>query len=173
MTNVVKTAIQYTPTKHALDRANLRFGIEPHRVAEWVNDLMRGAKYVASNGKNGLVYENDGVRLVIDGTTRAVITVHHALSTAFLHPVLERELRKIKREYTSKIRLLERSYAEALRELADMAINRAKARNPQTRDLISERMTDKQSEIDRFVRSIERMSDEYKAKQRAIELIAE
>src|SRR5690625_3133306 len=126
-------SLRYQPTKHAIERAELRFGITPDNAADWFNELMRKAKYVASNGKNGLVYQVDDIRLVVDGMTNAIITVHDSLSADFLKPALERELRKLKREYTRLIRKLELEYAESLQEIGDMAVNRAKARNPKTR----------------------------------------
>src|SRR5690625_6194389 len=91
----------------------------------------------------------------------------------FLRPTLEREKRKLERLYTRNIRKLELKYAESLKELADMAINRARARNPNTRAIISDRMADKQEDIDGIVSEIERLEDERKAKVRAIEVISE
>lgn len=165
--------MRYQPTKHAIERAELRFGIAPENAVNWFNELMRKAKYVASNGKNGLVYQADDIRLVVDGMTNAIITVHDSLSTEFLKPTLERELRKLKREYTRAIRKLELEYAEALQEIGDMAVNRARARNPKIRELIEGRIRDKQSYADGVVRRIERLTDEWQAKERAIEVIAE
>src|SRR5699024_6065080 len=165
--------LRYQPTKHAIERAELRFGIAPEVAAEWFNDLMRKAKYVAANGKNGLVYQVDDIRLVVDGMTSAIITVHDSLSADFLKPVLERELRKLKREYTRLTRRLELEYAEALQEIADMAVNRARARNPKTRTLIEGRIAEKQAYADGIVGRIERLQDEWQAKERAIEVISE
>jgi len=164
--------IRYQPTKHAIERAELRFGIAPESAVNWFNELMRKAKYVASNGKNGLVYQVDDIRLVVDGMTNAIITVHDALSADFLKPVLERELRKLKREYTRAIRKLELEYAEALKEIGEMAINRARARNPKIRELIEGRIRDKQAYADGVTRRIERLQDEWQRKERAIEVIS-
>ena len=164
---------KYKPTKHAIERAELRFGIKPENCVEWINNLMSQAKYVASNGRNGLVYQAGDLRIVVDDMTNAVITLHDALSVDFLKPTLERELRKLKRLYTRRIRKHELAYAEASQELASMAINRARARNPHTREIIADRMSDKQSEIDGLVREIERLQDDWQAKERAIEVIAE
>ena len=166
------TKLKYQPTKHAIERAELRFGIAPESAVNWFNELMREAKYVASNGKNGLVYQADDIRLVVDGMTNAIITVHDSLSADFLKPILERELRKLKREYTRLIRKLELEYAEALQEIGDMAVNRARARNPRTRALIEGRINDKQAYADGVVKRIERLQDEWQAKERAIEVIS-
>ena len=164
---------EYMPTTHAIDRARARFGIDEEVVREWINGLMGTAKFIGRNDGGKSLYKSGDVRLVVNDSTRTIITVHHDVSTDFLRPALERELRKLKRLYTRNIRALELKYAEAMRELADMAVNRAKARNPETRALIGERMTEKQSEIDSRINEIERMNDEYSSKKRAIELIAE
>src|SRR5690625_722593 len=125
MSNAV-VDMRYQPTKHAIDRAELRFGIAPENAVNWFNELMRKAKYVASNGKNGLVYQVDDIRLVVDGMTNAIITVHDALSADFLKPVLARELSKLKREYTRAIRSLELEYTDALQDMSEITGSRAR-----------------------------------------------
>ena len=164
---------EYMPTTHAIDRAKARFGIDEEVVREWINKMMGTAKFIGRNDGGKSLYKSGDVRLVVNDSTRTVITVHHDVSTDFLRPALERELRKLKRLYTRNIRALELEYAEAMRELADMAVNRARARNPHTREIIAGRMSDKQAEIDGLVREIERSQDEWQAKVRAIEVIAE
>ncbi len=167
------TTFKYTPSRHVTDRLKIRFGIAADKATKWINDKMRKAKYVSSNGKNRLTYENDGVQIVVDDSTHVVITVHHAVTTSFLRPVLDRELRKMERGHTRLIRQIELDMAMSLRKYADMAINYAKARNPKTRELISERMAEVQAIIDGYEMRMERSEDEYKQRVRAVELIAE
>lgn len=163
---------KFTPTTHAIDRAQARFGIASDKVSEWVTDKMINAKYIASSGAdNCSIYESDEIRFVINEVTNMVVTIHHAISTDFLAPVIERERRRLYREHTRQTRSVELAYANALRELSDMAINRARARNPKTRELISQRMTDKQAEISSFVGEIERLTGEYDARVRVMEMI--
>lgn len=161
------------PTTHALERIKLRFGIPSEKAAEWINEKMKRAKLVTVNGNKTLVYEADNARFVIDGKKNAVITVHHTLRTDFLRPALEREMRKIKRESTRQTRELERRLAKAYALLSERMMNYANARNPQTRELISERIDDVNSYINELESEIERLNDETQAKLRAIELIAE
>lgn len=163
----------YTPTRHAIERARLRFGIDAEHVSEWINAMMAQAERIGTSGAKGVVYKSEDVRIVVDETTGLVITLHPELDAGFLKPALERERRKLNRLYTRRIRKHELAYAEALQELASMAINRARARNPHTREIIADRMSDKQSEIDGLVREIERLQDDWQAKVRAIEVIAE
>src|SRR5690625_3716610 len=107
--------MRYSPTSHAIERARMRYGVKSAKVTEWVNDIMKGAKYVAAQGKNSLLHESSygNIRITVDANTRAVFTVHHALRTDVLRPALEREIRKIKRESTRQIRATERNLAEA------------------------------------------------------------
>lgn len=163
----------YMPTTHAIDRAKARFGIDAEHVADWLNAMMEDATLIGRNDSGYLTYKSHDVRIVVNEDTNTVITVHHDVKTDFLRPALERELRKLKRHYTKVIRQLELKYAEALRDMGDMAINRAKARNPQTRELIAERLADKQRQADEFATEIERLTSEWKSKVRAIELISE
>ena len=167
--------MKYTPTLHAIERARLRFGIPSESVTEWINAIMADAKYIAANGKNRLIYESEpgDVQIVVDGNTHAVITIHHAVRTDFLRPALDREIRKLKREGTRKVRATERRLAEAYAQLAELSMNYAKARNPNTRELIDGRIRDKEAQINDLKRSIKRQQDDMQAKIKAVELIKE
>lgn len=164
---------RYMPTKHAIDRATMRFGINAGQVAEWANARIRNATDKIPQGDNTVLCVTNDARILIDDDRKTIVTVYYPIKVDFLRPALERELRKLRREYIRAKRALELQYAETLGELSEMAINRARARNPQTRELIADRMADKQSEIDGLVLGIERLDDEYNAKKRAIELISE
>lgn len=164
---------QYTVTKHAAQRAMLRFGITPEKVTEWANDLMRKAKYVCANGSNRLVYDNNGIQLVVDGSSHYIITIHSELKTDFLRPTLEREIRKIKREGTRQIRETERKLASVYAELSTKLANYANAKNPNTRKSIGRGVKQAQVKAAELGREIERIEDEVKAKIMAIELISD
>lgn len=170
MTNATKH--RYTPTTHAIDRARLRLGIDVTDATQWFNDMMRKAKYVITNDRGQAVYDKDGTRLVVDTRNKTIVTIYNEVKTDFLRPMLEREIRKLRRYYTPIIRDNELKHAYLLREIADMAVNRAKARNPHTRDIISGNIADKQAEADELLTIIERLNDEWKAKLTAIELIS-
>lgn len=170
--SISENLINYIPTAHAIERARIRFGIDVTEARDWFSNIMSKAIYVSSNDKGQAIYENSGTRIIVDERKSTIVTVYSELKTDFLLPALERELRKIKRYYTRTTRELELAYAELLREIGDMAINRARARNPKTRELIAERMADKQEQADVLVREIERLNDEKQAKERAIAVIA-
>lgn len=176
----------YKLTEHAIKRAVERLGIAKSQAVNYVNQLMRTAYLQGIEGnKNGIsrIYDHyeSRTRIITNESGDVVITVYKfrepldktMISTDFLVDTLEREKRKLHRLYTPQIRRRELKYAELLQELADMALNRAKARNPNTRDLIAERMSDKLADAERVMRTIERLNDEWQAKVRAIEVISE
>lgn len=169
------TKTKYTPTHHAIDRARIRFGIASESVAEWINAIMKDAKYVSANGKNQLIYESKSgdIRLVIDDRTKAVITLHSTMSVSFLRPALEREIRKLRRETTRRTRAIERKIADAYAELAEQMANFANAKNPNTRALIEERIRNSEAKIEELKRSIERIDDGVQAKIKAVEMIVD
>lgn len=162
----------YNVTTHAIDRARLRFGISTEQVTHWVNGLMAKAKYVAQNGRNQSVYVSEGVRLIVDHVSNNVVTLYSEINTDFLQPVIARELRKMERQHTQRMRQIELDRAETLVKYAEMAVNHAKARSPQTRKLIAGRMTELQAIIDGYDERVSFMQDEHDMKKRAIELIS-
>lgn len=160
-------------TSHALERARLRLGVQADKALTWINDLMKKAKYISAQGDHRLIYENGDVRIIVDTRNNMVVTVHHALRMDFLKPSLEREIRKLKREYTKSIRTSERHLSNHYRKLGEQMKNYANARNPQTRELIGNRIEETKSAIDGITGSIERKKDELQAKIKAIEVIME
>lgn len=176
----------YRLTEHAKNRAVERLGIDRDQAGNHINQLLRTAILQGIEGsKDGKyrIYDHHKtrIRIIVNFEDDTVVTVYKfpepldkdSVSTDFLRPTLEREKRKLHRFYTRAIRKLELNYAEMLRELADMAINRAKACNPNTRELIAERMADKQEQTCDIIGEIERLNDEWQAKVRAIEVISE
>lgn len=170
-TNAANTT-NYAVTTHAIDRARLRFGINTEHVAQWINGLMAKAKFVTQNGRNQSVYVSEGVRLIVDHVSNNVITLYNEVSTDFLQPVIERELRKMERNHTQRTRQIELDRAETLVKYAEMAVNHAKARNPQTRALIAGRMSELQAIIDGYDERVSMIEDEFDTQRRAMELIA-
>jgi len=177
---------KYSLTRHAKKRVIERLGVISEQAINHVNQLMQTAYLQGhTKGRHGFcrVYDHPKTktRLIVANDCDKIITVYKfpesvdktGIRTDFLRPLLEREKRKIDRHYTRAIRKLELQYAENLRELADMAINRARARNPKTRELIAERMADRREEGERLTEKIERLQDEWKAKVKVIEVISE
>src|SRR5699024_1901636 len=165
--------MKYRITHHALERARMRFGVDIKDAEKWANDLMKRGRYVCAQAGDRLLYRNGEYRILVDTRKNTIITVYKETNIDFLRPTLEREIRKIRREYTRNIRALERSLAGQYARLAEQMTNYANARNPQTRELVGDRMEETERHIEGTRRKIERMKDEVKAKVKAIEVIAE
>src|SRR5699024_3105114 len=110
---------------------------------------------------------------IFDDKSKTIITIHDEPTTEIIRPILERELRKLNRMHTRSIRKLELEYAKKLQDHAEMVMNRAKARNPKTRQLISKRIQSKQDEINELITKMERIDDDFNHKRKTIEVIAE
>lgn len=154
--------MKYTPTLHAIERARHRLGIEAGEAQRWFNDVMRKARYVISQrvkGRDQLVYEYEGTRLVIDASNNVIVTVKPSVDTSILKPVFEREQRRIKREVTRNVRKYELSIAELTVEMGERMTAKARARNPKTRELIQRDIDELQTKINGHEAAITREQD--------------
>lgn len=174
-------------TRHAEQRAVERLGVEPVQARNHLKLLFQSAYYQGTTpSPRGMtrIYDHhkSSTRLIVSAGGSKIITVYKMpeglskpfakdVDTEFLRPVLTRELRKIKRLHTRDVRSKEVLHAEALQEMAEMVLNRAKARNPNTRELIAERIAEKQQQMQALAEEIKRLNDDYAAKIEAIEAI--
>lgn len=143
--------MNYTPTLHAIERAHHRLGVEPTQSKRWFNDIMRKASFLFTqkSGRNTqAIYETDEVRLIVDTDNKTVVTIYPKLDTSILKPVFEREERRIKREVTRNIRRHELAIAELTVDKGNRMIAYARARNPQTRELIQRGIDDIVTQIE-------------------------
>src|SRR5699024_12268422 len=104
---IASIAAEYQPTTHAINRARIRYGIEPAEAAEWINECMRNATMIGRDGTRhgNRIYESgEGVRSVINPNNNTVIRGLGDKATDFLRPALEGELRKLNRCYLRSIR---------------------------------------------------------------------
>src|SRR5690625_7651196 len=83
----------YTPTRHAIERARLRFGIDAEHVTERINAIMAQAKRIGTSGAKGDVYKTEDARVVVEETNGRVITMHPERDAWLRKPTCEREKR--------------------------------------------------------------------------------
>lgn len=164
---------KYTPTHHAMERAKIRLGITTDQASEWFSNFMRKSKYVSSSGRFRMIYEKDGIQAVIDNRNNAIVTIHNELKIDFLQPVLEREVRKLRREGTRQMREAERRLSAMYEEMAVKMKNYANACHPETRDNIGKAIEGMQKSVLEILTDIERGEDEVRAKIKAIEVLAQ
>lgn len=163
----------YNLTNHASQRIVQRIGIAADEATRWANKFIDSAMLAVTQRKNGVlqhIYEKDGWRMVVDEDSRTVVTVLSGVDASFLEPIFDRERRKLQRDVTRKIRSLELEQAHILADIAKHAINRARAKNPNTRALIQRRIDDLQAKVSEKDIEIERQHDRMTRFERATQL---
>ncbi len=151
---------EYKPSLHAIDRAKQRLGVEPSQARRWFNEAMRKARYVVTQtvkGRTQMIYEYEGMRLVIDDKT--IVTIKPSVDTSFLQPIFEREYRKLARLVTRKTRSLELDIAELTVQLGERLTAKARAKNPKTREQIQRQINIIQTQINDCDAMIRREQD--------------
>jgi len=179
-------SIEYKITRHAIERTAERLGIEASQAESHIKQLMQTAHLqgITANKDGGTnrIYDHhaSNTRIITCSDGETVITLYRmperdikANDFRFLKGALTREIRKLRREYTSKIRQTERQLAKEYAKLSEQLSNYANARNPNTRELIGERMANTERIISGTRQAIERMKDEMQARIKAIEVISE
>ncbi|MCP6682947.1 hypothetical protein [Bacillus nakamurai] len=136
---------KYGVTKHAVDRAVERLGYDRGSAVGCINNLMQTAHYIGDandhNGKTSRIFDHikSRVRLVvIDNKVVTVYKMHDGLAPINSQPIngLPDELKAvIKRKsnalivrHTRELRSLTIQLAEKNLEIAQLELNRAKAR---------------------------------------------
>lgn len=159
LAEVMRNAGKYVLTDHAKDRIRQRAGIFAEDAAvAWVAEQVKAATSTKRDG-NKTHYITGTFEIVLDGVT--VITVKPCDSaneylTKF-NEVVAKETSKLLSQYTRALRKAEIAVAEA-------QLNFLKAKNPKTRELISEKMTeaiDRKCGIEDEIKKIEIAAKRY------------
>ncbi|MED3649990.1 hypothetical protein [Heyndrickxia sporothermodurans] len=160
---------RYNPSQHAIDRANLRYGIATEKVADWVNEIMPKARYITTQPNKNAVYEVDGKRLIVDTARNIIVTIKPVADVNnFLKPIFERELRKHKRLTIRAIRALELEKAQLIVKLGERAVSKAKARSPKVQGSIQRYIDEIQARINACDRKIQQTQDQFENFKKAI-----
>jgi len=152
-------------TNHAIERALERLEspqkqMKSH-ISAWLRQLMTTAIYVGdkSNGRGRIFdHPNTGTRLILDMKDDVIITVYgindaeptediklsideiakFSESTVMskARATIKRELTKAKRQFTKEFRTLAERQALVQIEIAQLTLNKARAKNPKTQSLI-------------------------------------
>ncbi|MBS4195375.1 hypothetical protein [Lederbergia citri] len=157
----------YRVTKHAIDRAVERLGVSAEYATNHLIQLMQTAYYNGStphpNGKRHKVFDHYKTRTrVIVSEDDSIITVYklpeeNALTIpSFLRPVVEREFRRVRREVTRLTRRHEEAIGKLTVEMGERIWARARAKNPNTREMIQAEIDEIQAKINGHLAAIER-----------------
>jgi len=139
----------YNPSVHAVERIRERFGIMEENAKNFVNQLMAVAKYVTTQPDGKVVYKHAGrdTMIVVDERTKTIVTVKPPVtlkaqlsaSNPFYKDItatIKRELTKAQRQFTKEFRSLSESQALVQIEIAQLTLNKARAKNPKTQSVI-------------------------------------
>ena len=150
--------MKYTASVHAIERTEARYGITPTNANNWLNQLMQNASYVTTQADGKAVYHHAGrnVNIVIDTKRSVIVTVlpqHASVSNAIVdkaRALLRRELTKAKRSLTKELRSVELQQAQLTVQMAQMLVNKARCRQPITRNAIQTKIDGVQAELQRL-----------------------
>lgn len=165
--------ITYKVHPHAKAAVQKRFGILPEHVTNWCNQILSNSVEAYTEYEGRVVYQHrtKEVFLAVDRNDLLVVTVIDKpiekvkVRSPFLDamlPQLERELAKMKRDYTRKRRALEKVHAETTLERGYILERRAKACNPDTQanlareaSLVASQIKDIELELHKMKRDYE------------------
>ncbi|MEI2356101.1 hypothetical protein [Mesobacillus zeae] len=154
---------KYTARPHAIDRAILRFGITTEHAENWFNQLMMNARYLGAEGKRK-VYDHKGKRIIVQDTE--IITIFSVADLPFAGKVaklVEREVKKAKKEADKRIKELSIAAAEVTIENATLSLNYLKAKSPSAKRSIQAKLDAGSERLRKVNAELDREKDAYKA----------
>ena len=136
-----KSCGQYTLTRHAWERVQQRYNITDKTAADqFISQKINRGKKTKTEGDK--TYYVEGNTEIIVGSANKVITIYESIHeihrSEFLSKVsksIEKEAKKFIAKYSGEIRKIDI-------EIAEFNLNRLKARNPKTKQLITDRLMD-------------------------------
>lgn len=144
---------KFFPTVHSIERAREYFGVNELRAVDFVNDLAEKAVHlmIQPDTKRRITYnEEHDVKLVLGPNDNTVITIlppgkqkqpevsppkavtvtNYIIEKA--RTTIQREIAKTKRQFTREFRTLAERQALVQIEIAQLTLNKARAKNPNT-----------------------------------------
>lgn len=157
--DALKKTGKFTLTSHAKDRLRQRLGIESSEAqTSWANETIATSQDVKAQG-NKTVYVSESYEIVCDGlrviTVKPVDNVYSYVSK--FKSVLKRETTKL---LTPKERLLRKAEVK----VAELTLNYLKAKNPNTKAIINERLvsaTDEKQRLADEIYAIKKAAGQY------------
>jgi len=160
----------YGVESHAIDQAVERLGRKREHAHHELNQLMQTARYQGDDGK-GRIFDHlaSRTRLILDRKKDKIITVYpmdsvkptkwyDAIPTVAIEVkpkstgynaiiekarvVIQRELAKARRQFTTDTRKLTLFEAELGLDIARLTVNKAKCKAPHTKALLQERINE-------------------------------
>lgn len=152
-------------SRHARERVEQRFNVEEGNVLKWITENINRAynSYTQNfGGRKQRVYQGRIAEIVVDETDNKVVTVKPTVKIDRVADVLAREYRRLYRENTRMIRTFEVEVSEMYAKLSERMRAFARAKNPNTRELIGQDIEEVERTIRRKTYAIRDLEDEIK-----------
>lgn len=175
---MTRRKLKYRPAGHAIERLREYFGVKEIHALDFANDTMDKAQFVTSQTDGRRIYKNDELDVMIvvaeDNTiitylpapekrreierTGKPLTVQvspkeiptdNVFLTSF-QAVVKRELSKARRLYIREYRRLTEEIAVIGVDIAQLTLNKARARSPITQEHIQRKIDDLHAEAVRM-----------------------
>lgn len=171
--------MKYNPSVHAVERIREYFDVQEDGAKRFINEAMRKSKYVTTQADGKLVYKNaeHDAMIVVNATSNTVVTVlppkgrgksnaYTLQETRFngaITATIRREMAKARRAYVRETRRLSEEIAIIGLEIAQLTLNKARAKSPVTQRHISAKVADIHAEQERLAAIRKQADTEYKA----------
>lgn len=157
--NVFKKSGKFTLTQHAKDRIRQRTGIEANdaKIA-WVNEQIAKSHETIEQG-NKTIFQTEHFEIVCDGL-RVVTVKPREQQKSYVEAINE----MITKQITNLLAPKERLFRKAEIKVAELTLNFLKARNPNTKSLINERLvaaTDERQRIAYDIKALKLAAEKY------------
>jgi len=185
--------MRWNPTVHAVRRLKERCGIDETQAKPFINQLMKTAKYVTTQGPDRLIYKAEGLDLLIavNPEKNTIITVHSATETDDgvptaiqvqsksvasitvnrLASAIKREFDRMQREVRREVRQLSEELARLNIEVATLNLNKIRCRAPHTQSLIQSRIDAMMAEAGELAKRIDAKLTEVEMAQSEVEAV--
>lgn len=184
---MTKRKLKYKPSVHAVERLREYFGVKEIHAVDFVNDLMRDAQYVLTQDSGRLLYKNEehDVMVVIGPHDKSIITVlpsqekrkeieqgeqetpkiapsDNVFLTTF-RTTIKRELAKARRQFVREYRKLTEDIAVIGIEIAQLNLNKARARSPITQEQIASKISEIHAEQTKLAEQRKQLEAQFSA----------
>ncbi|SER88281.1 hypothetical protein [Psychrobacillus sp. OK032] len=174
----------YNPTVHAVEQARIRFGVAEEDAKAWFNQLMETALYVTTQTPSKRkVYKNSGIdaMIVLDPKDDVIVTilpkhgdgvkakVKFSATNAIIskaRATIKRELTKAQRQFVREFRTLSERQALVQIEIAQLTLNKVRAKNPKTQASIQTNIDVALGMFDEIGKALDELRAEYERTKR-------
>ncbi|WP_298833822.1 hypothetical protein [uncultured Planococcus sp.] len=171
MTNAKTTPARYTPSTHAVDQVNIRFGVEKSNVHAWIIAEMAKATYVMSRPAGRLIYESADARIIVSENAATTISVTPMQDDLPVHDkvraLVQRQLTQAIAVHRKQTRAINIERARKDVAVAQLRLNQRLAKSPVAQTQIDRKIALVQAALDRLTLDQRRADEVLETERRA------